>query len=197
MIKFGCIILAAGNGLRFGEKKQFIEWKGKPLWKHVFEKCSAVSDNVIVVGVDIAGGTTRQESVLNGLQHITYDTVVIVEATRPAVTSEQIKFIASKCTKENPSVSYALPNTSTIYKNGYGHFIRDGSYLLQVPQAFKTELLQFCYEACDYKNYTSDTQIIEFVRQIHPLLIEGNSNLWKITYKHDLKILDVIINESK
>jgi len=33
MTKFSGIILAAGNGIRFGEKKQFIQLKGKPIWQ--------------------------------------------------------------------------------------------------------------------------------------------------------------------
>ena len=32
------IELAAGLGTRFGEKKQFVEFHGKPIWKHIYDK---------------------------------------------------------------------------------------------------------------------------------------------------------------
>ena len=67
------IVLAGGQGTRFGGKKQFLEIKGKPLWKHVHDKlCKFISDeDIVVVGVDTEGGITRSQSVINlSLIHI-------------------------------------------------------------------------------------------------------------------------------
>lgn len=38
MKNIGCIILAAGQGTRFGKQKQFVEFNGKTLWKHIYDK---------------------------------------------------------------------------------------------------------------------------------------------------------------
>lgn len=32
------IILAGGSGIRFGKQKQFVQFHGLPLWKHVYDK---------------------------------------------------------------------------------------------------------------------------------------------------------------
>ena len=66
------IVLAGGQGTRFGGKKQFLEIKGKPLWKHVHDKlCKFISDeDIVVVGVDTEGGITRSQSVINGLTYL-------------------------------------------------------------------------------------------------------------------------------
>jgi len=197
MNKFSCIILAGGMGTRFGEKKQFVEWKGKPLWKHVYDKCITISDDVIVVGIAVSSGITRQKSVWNGLQEVRYNTVVILEAARPNVTIEQIKYIASQVSKRNPSVSYYLPSTETIYVKYIGHMKRINSFQLQVPQAFNTMILKYCHKESLEIDSTSDTEIIQNIIGIEPLLIEGGINLFKITYKIDLDILGVLMNESK
>ena len=65
------IVLAGGFGARFGERKQFVDFMGKPVYMHVYEKAVIAlgRENVVVVGVDIPGGLTRSHSVINGLKH--------------------------------------------------------------------------------------------------------------------------------
>jgi 2-C-methyl-D-erythritol 4-phosphate cytidylyltransferase len=196
MIKFSCIILAAGDGIRFGKQKQFVKWHNKQLWKHVADKCKKVSDDIIIVGIDIKGGKTRQESVFNGLTYVKYPIVVILEAARPNVTIKQIKKIALTITKSCPSVSYFMPSIDTIYDCNIGyHLKRNMSFRLQVPQAFDTRILKYCHDEIIDGNFTSDTEIVQKVLGIKPKLIYGGYNLMKITFKRDLKILDVIMNE--
>jgi 2-C-methyl-D-erythritol 4-phosphate cytidylyltransferase len=188
--KFSCIILAGGKGTRFGAKKQNIKWHGKPLWKHVYDKCIQVSDDVIVVGYSIHG---RQGAVYNGLRKVKYDKVVILEAARPAVTVEQIQMIANV---NAPSVSYIIKSVDTIHYYGT-HLDRRYCYLLQVPQAFNTNSLRQAHQQCKKGQFTSDTELMELTFNIKSLFIIGGRNLMKVTYPEDLKILDVIINESK
>ena len=86
------IIVAAGSGTRFGGEtpKQFIDVCGKPLLVHTlerFDECTAIDDVVLVLARDrisdfsrsakffkikklttiVPGGSTRAESVANGL----------------------------------------------------------------------------------------------------------------------------------
>ena len=95
------IILAGGSGTRFGGnvRKQFLEFHGKELWKHLYDTVIEVlpKENVVVVGVDIPGGETRSGSVKNGLDWVNTKgnctRVVIMEAARALVTKEQLEEI--------------------------------------------------------------------------------------------------------
>lgn len=189
MSSFSCIVLAAGNGNRFGSKKQFFEYKGKSLWEYVDDVCSQVSNDVVVVGVDVPGGSVRQESVYNGLQKIRYDRVVIAEAARPGVTADQIMELGFL---DHPSVSYAVPSVDTIYYNGK-HLIRSFCYRLQLPQAFDATLLKKAHEKFRGRSSTSDTQLIQDMFGIHPFLVEGGLNLFKITFRTDIKFLEALL----
>ena len=141
-MKFSCVILAAGDGLRFGKKKQFIKWHGKELWEYSCVACEKVCDNVIVVGIDFPGGKTRQESVFKGIRKAKHKKVVIVEAARPLVTSKQIKDIGLNT---YPSVSYVMKSTDTIIYNGE-QLDRKKCFRLQVPQSFDLKMLIDAHE---------------------------------------------------
>ena len=52
MNKVSAIILAAGSGSRFGEKKQFKKLKGKPIWAYslyTFIQSNFVDELILVV----------------------------------------------------------------------------------------------------------------------------------------------------
>src|SRR5574337_1530041 len=111
------IVPAAGAGIRFGGevKKQFIALNGLPVLSHTL-RALAASDalaSIIVVvppgeesrgrealelaGIDleaevIPGGSTRQDSVYNGLQRAKArtDLVLIHDGVRPFVSSEVV-----------------------------------------------------------------------------------------------------------
>lgn len=188
-MKFSCVVLAGGNGIRFGSKKQFMEWNGKPLWKYAFDVCRRVSDDVIVVGVDIPGGDTRQKSVFNGICKVKENRVVIVEAARPLVTPEQIKVIAEV---DWPSVSYAIDSSDTILYHGM-YLYRKYCLRLQVPQAFDTDLLLEAHKNNTQCNPTDDTVLVKNYSGIDPEIIAGGLNLLKVTYQQDLQILEALL----
>lgn len=189
-MKFSCIVLAGGSGLRFGSKKQFFIWHGKPLWQHVADKCKKASREVIVVGVDVKGGYYRQDSMYNGLLHVTNDRVVVCEAARPGVTVDQIKKIGKHV---SINCSYAVTPIDTIFYKDK-HLVRKKTIQIQTPQAFDTRLLKASYEKFKGKNYTSDTDLVQSAFNHSCFFLKGGSNLMKITYPMDLEILDIILN---
>ena len=147
-MKYGAVILAAGQGSRFHGKKQFFEFMGKPLWCHVYDKVKHVmhgDENIAVVGVEIEGGTTRSKSVLNGLRALKRDTqrVIILEAARPLVTEEQIHLLL---TSEAPSQSFVMPLVDTVIMRDGTYLDRDKMYDLLAPQAFDYHKLLEAYE---------------------------------------------------
>jgi len=88
VMKVCAIILAAGKGTRFQGQKQFLEFHGKTLWKHLFDKVTEIipKECIVVVGVDIKGGSTRSGSVKKGLEwiksHGGCEKVLVLEAAR-------------------------------------------------------------------------------------------------------------------
>lgn len=192
--KFSGIILAAGNGSRFGQKKQFLNLNGKPVWKWSYNVAKKCLDEVVVPGITMKGGETRQESVRLGLEAITGEYVVIFDAVRPGVTVEQVEKIKKEVVKHN-SVSFAVPLRDTVYCDG--DYKRIGYVSLQVPQAFNTEMLREAHKKT-FIDATDDTILFYLRHKILPKLIEGGTNLYKITYPGDLEIIKAILRkESK
>lgn len=199
MKKLAGIILAGGQGTRFGSQKQFLQLKGKELWKHVLDKLSehVSREDIVVVGVDVEGGITRSQSVINGLQFleqkkIAYDRVIVLEAARPLITHEQIKQILED---EHDSCTYALPLTSTVVKKDGTYLNRADYYKLATPVAFNYPLFYQAYTSGKYFDYTDDTRIMYEHYGIKPYFLEGGENLLKLTYPSDLAILEMLLEK--
>ncbi len=192
-MKLGGIILAAGKGVRFQGKKQFIELNGKALWLHVYDKLLQVvkKENIIVVGVDIEGGETRSESVKKGLNELnnSIDRVIILEAARPLVTVHQIEILLND---KNKSSTFVMPLVNTvIYKDGR-YINREDLYELLTPQAFDFKLLKAAYNSGKYHNKTDETRVMFEEYGIKPNFIETGENLLKVTYKKDIPIIETL-----
>lgn len=191
---YGAIILAGGSGTRFGnEKKQFFEFHGKKLYEIVLEKVLKIinKENIVVVGVDVPGGNTRSKSVQNGLAFLndSVDRVIILEAARPLVTISQIKQILD-CNYD--SVSFVMPCVnSPIFRNG-NYINRQDLYDLLVPQCFNYSLLKKAYGTCKYDDMTDETRVMFEEYGIKPYFIETSQNLFKVTYKRDIAVLESI-----
>jgi len=184
--KFDCVVLAGGIGQRFGSKKQLLEIDGKPLWRIVTEKALRVCNKVVVVGVDVPAGRTRQHSVYNGITHdsLFYQCgrVVILEAARPFVTEEQIEIIGKE---RHTSCTYYMPSVETVIYNGE-YLNRKNCVLLQTPQAFNWEPLYLAHETFhNQPDSTDDTQLMFKKWGTEPHFLEGGPNLHKVTYKED------------
>lgn len=190
------IELAGGLGTRFGEKKQFIEFYGKPIWRHIYDKVITLvpKENVVVVGVDVPGGIVRSQSVINGLvalkeKNKEFERVVIVEAARPLVTIEQLKDIIED---NHKSTTYALPLVSTIIKKD-GTYLDRSEYLkMSTPVAFDYNLFSAAYLSDKHYDFTDDTRVMYEHYGLKPYFIEGSENLLKLTYPSDLIVLETL-----
>lgn len=191
----GAVILAGGRGERFGARKQDVEFRGKALWKYVFEACLTAKtiDVLVLVGRSIPGGDTRQKSVYNGLEEMAAmrhppERVVVLEAARPLVTPEQIDQIALRI---EPSVTFVAPAVETVLYNGQ-HLDRHLCQVLQVPQAFDFDALWEAHLETDLTDATDDTILMKQIHGVDPLCLEGGRNLYKVTHSHDLHVLEHI-----
>lgn len=192
-MKYGAIVLAAGSSTRYGEKKQDLEFHGKPLWRYSYETAMAVvgKDNIVAVGKDFPGGDTRTGSVIKGLKALASDTdrVVILDAARPMVTVSQIKELLEHSSR---SVTFVRPLVNTpIFRNGT-YVNRSDMYDMLVPQAFDYKLLVEAYESGRFKDMTDETRVMFEYHGIKPTLIETDNNLYKVTYPGDLYVIESI-----
>ena len=192
-MKWSAILLAAGKGTRYKEKKQDVMFHGKPLWRYAYETTLSVvdKDRIITVGKDIRGGDTRSGSVLNGLEALPTDTdkVIIIEAARPMVTKIQIKTLLED---DYPSTTFVRPLVNTvIYRDGT-YIDREKLYELLTPQAFDYKLLLKAYHSGKFLDMTDETRVMYEFYRIKPHFIETEDNLFKVTYPGDLDIIESI-----
>jgi 2-C-methyl-D-erythritol 4-phosphate cytidylyltransferase len=159
------IIPAAGTGSRFGGPipKQFQTLAGKPLIQHVIERFLLDQDVMRVVVpvaevllgsvknservVFVAGGATRQQSVVNGLEEAEdAELIAVHDAARPLFTSELFHSVLAAAREVGAAVP-VVPVADTI------HVMRDDATVeqtldrkmlgaAQTPQCFRAEILR-------------------------------------------------------
>ena len=152
------ILLAAGKGKRFKnkEKKQFINYKNKPLFMHSIEKAkkSNLFKKIILVTNKqieipnvkvIKGGKERSDSSFNALKYLKnkkIKNVFIHDAARPNFSTRLLKKLKKNLKKNKAVVPYINTNNSTkyYYKNKVINLKRQKVLLTQTPQSFDYKL---------------------------------------------------------
>ena len=217
-MKTTAVILAAGKSERLpgAVPKQFRPVAGMPVLAHTlrrFERCDAVSDVVIVVpeqylpytgesiverfGIEkvravVAGGDSRFESVIRGLDALPKETEIVVmhDAVRPLVTPDLIDKTVRTCIDEGTAVAAIVAGDAVKrVENGYvlATLDRERMYLVQTPQAFKRGLLVESYaNASDH--YSDDASVVEAAG--HKVrIVEGDLENLKIVRPRDLDLV--------
>ena len=221
------IIAAGGNSVRFGGEttKQMTNLCGMPLVVHTllaFEACDSIHEIIVVAkksemdeysalcerygikkfaGV-VAGGFTRQESVLNGLDAVSKKSkfVAIADAARCLITPEQIKEVCRYAYKYDAAT--AAHNTTDTVKiaasNGFIESTADRStvWLAQTPQVFKTKLYRAAAYTALKKGFeaTDDNSLVENAGHAIRLVECGTQNI-KVTTVDDLIIAEAILKQ--
>lgn len=221
------IIAAAGLSTRFGgeKTKQMTELCGLPVLAHTvlaYQQTECIHEIIIVakrneipvweqlcrehsldkVTKIVAGGETRQASVMNGLEAINDKAkfVAIADGARCLTTPDQITSVCRAAYKYKAATA-AHRSTDTVKIADSKGFIdktadRETVWLAQTPQVFKTKL----YRAAAYTAYkkgfegTDDNSLVEYVK--HPIrLIECGSQNIKITTHEDLCVAEAILRD--
>ena len=204
------IILAAGSGKRFDDKKpkQYILYKNKELYDHSIEKAlrSKLFKKIILVVNNpkkikkkysnkisiIKGGRERFDSSLIALKSIKKyrpNNVLIHDAARPDFSINLIKKIVKVLKSNNCVVPILNPNDSLKYKinNQLFNLKRENSYLSQTPQGFKFNKLYNL--AIKERNKITDESSLFINNENKIKFIKGEYKNLKITYKEDIKNL--------
>lgn len=219
------IIVAAGTGTRFGgeKPKQFVEILGKAIIRHTldrFEECPAIDEIVVVlapsevagfretygVGLTklravVAGGSTRAESVQNGLKAVNESSQIVAvhDGARPLVSPGEIAqtIARAKATGAACLVGRVADTVKSI-RGGEIAATLDREKLRRAftPQAFRTEVLRRAFDAGELTaSVTDECYLVE--RLGHPIAyVEGSNRNIKITVPEDVLFAEAIMRAS-
>jgi 2-C-methyl-D-erythritol 4-phosphate cytidylyltransferase len=219
------ILVAAGKSTRMGSNtdKAFLSLGSRPViaWSLLaFEQCPMIDQIVLVVrkeqmlaaksvaqmfGISklrqvVAGGSRRQDSVVNGMREMAPETriVVVHDGARPCVTPELIE-ATIKTAKRNGCGVAASRVWDTIKYVERGLTVdrtvdRAKLWAVQTPQAFKVELLQRAYETVEEQKavVTDEASAVELIGE--PVrLVEWSRHNVKITTAEDLPLAAAVL----
>ena len=221
-MKRAVVIVAAGSGRRMGDKlpKQYLQIKGKPILVHTLEKFrnfDPVMKIVVVLapaqrkwwdelagsyevsqGTILAeGGTTRYDSVKNGLGYIGPDLLVgIHDAVRPLVSRGTLERSYEAALREGSGIPVIEMNESArMLESGSGsvHLDRSRLRIVQTPQVFLSERIKQAYMQPYIPAFTDDASVYESTFGT-VTLVEGNRENIKITTPQDLLIASLLMD---
>lgn len=213
------VIVAGGAGLRMGNviPKQFLFLNSKPLLWHTvnaFQQAFADVNIVLVVPkthlqnetiqnllsdkiIAVEGGSTRFESVKNGLQKVPYNAVVFVHDGVRCLVSQQL---IQRCFEQTLVKGNAIPvvaaTDSLRIENSGSHSVieREKIRLIQTPQTFLSTELKKAFEQPYQTSFTDEATVMEAAGK-EVFLIEGEYENIKITRPIDLIIAEEIIKQ--
>jgi 2-C-methyl-D-erythritol 4-phosphate cytidylyltransferase len=216
------IIVAAGQGKRFGGQKQFALVKNKPLLLyavHPFEICSEVTGYVVVTNKSkikavsnllrryrsqkllavIAGGKERMDSVEQGLLNLPEKGYVAIhDGVRPLLKPEMLTQGFRAC-RRHPAVTFGIPIVDTVkIVNNRNQIVRtidrSGLFAIQTPQFFSLKIIRRAYTYARAKNLTAtdDCALVEQLK-ITPQLLPGTPWNIKVTTKADLLLCQALL----
>jgi 2-C-methyl-D-erythritol 4-phosphate cytidylyltransferase len=214
------IIVAGGSGSRMSNvvPKQFLLLKGLPILMHTINRFAKIEDlNIILVLPDsqtqywkelceeynfhtshaiAIGGSTRFESVKNGLALVTSDSLIAVhDGVRPLISIALINRIF-EATNTEKAVILVTPMSESLrhIKDKVSIALNRNEYrLVQTPQCFKSEILKQAYLQTYTDNFTDDASVVESMG-IKVYLIEGEVSNIKITTPQDLIIAEALLS---
>ncbi len=219
------VIVSAGEGKRFGKRKQFIEVEGKPLMSYslkVFEESKLIDSCVVVANKDevekcweiikvggyekvkevVEGGKERQDSVRNALLKLSPETkfVVIHDGARPLLEEKMLE----NCLKEvgeEKGVAVAVPEVDTVKEVDERGFVvktldRKRLWRIQTPQAFPFLLLKELHEEAKVNNLYFTDDAALFEWGGYPVkVVLGSYKNIKLTHPEDLILIRAFLRE--
>ncbi len=212
-MKISAILLMAGSSIRFNntKNKNFYEINKKPIFlysldilynhKMIDEICLVVKEEefeevseIVNFNYDnvkiIIGGSTRAISVKNALKEIDSDIILIHDAARPLIISNDIDNIINSLNDSDCATLYhkvydTIKDTKDVVKT----VDRDYLKAVTTPQAFKKELYNTIL--LNEKEVTDEIALFENDKKI-AFVLESRNNL-KVTTKEDLEYIEYIL----
>ena len=221
----GAVIVAAGSATRMGGiDKVMADLGGEPMivrTVRAFQNCEAIASVVIVTREDlirpisdlcrdmkkvaavVAGGKSRQESVHLGLNALPKGTklAAVHDGARPLVSWQVIDRVV-RAANTYGAAAPAIPVKDTI-KVVQGRLVKetpDRSSLMavQTPQVFDFDLLRGALKKAeeDGAQVTDDCSAVERTG-MRIKIVEGDERNLKVTTPMDLKIAELLLEETQ
>ena len=217
------VIVCAGNSTRMGGVNKILLPLGDRLvigvTMQAFQKCESVSEIVIVaresdipaikseaeaagitkLAACTTGGSTRQESVINGIKMISKEAelVAVHDGARPLVKPVHIEKVIRDASVFG-GATLGVPVKDTIKTVDDGLITdtppRSSLYITQTPQIFKRSLY---FEGIDFAlehglDFTDDCQLVEAIGGKVAMTTGDYTNI-KITTPEDIKLAEVLM----
>lgn len=225
MSQYHVLIPSAGRGTRMQSTlpKQYLSLLGAPLLRHViqrFESCEEIASITIVIATDDqdwqpsllegcqktqvmpCGGTTRAESVLNGLNALRdlvkpADWILVHDAARPGIDHVMLQRLINTVGASDTGGILALPLADTLKRaDEQGHITetipREHLWQAQTPQMFRYADLHNALNTYLTRQPTDEAQAMEWMGK-RPKLVLGNLKNMKVTYPDDLQVVAALM----
>ena len=219
------VIVCAGNSTRMGGVNKILLPLGDRLvigvTMQAFQKCESVSEIVIVaresdipaikseaeaagitkLAACTTGGSTRQESVINGIKMISKEAelVAVHDGARPLVKPVHIEKVIRDASVFG-GATLGVPVKDTIKTVDDGLITdtppRSSLYITQTPQIFKRSLY---FEGIDFAlehglDFTDDCQLVEAIGGKVYMTVGDYTNI-KITTPEDIAIAETLLKQ--
>ena len=221
----GAVIVAAGTASRMGGiDKVMAPLRGEPLLLHSvreFQNCDAIREIVIVTREDllmevmslctgfskvrgvVVGGADRPASVQAGLNNLSdkVKLVAVHDGARPLITWQVIDRTV-RAAHSYGAAAPAIPvkDTIKIVKGGIVSATPDRNTLqaVQTPQVFDLQLLKGALLKAqkDKTPITDDCSAVENMG-MSVKIVEGDERNLKVTTPMDLKVAELLLEETK
>ncbi|MCK6461942.1 MAG: 2-C-methyl-D-erythritol 4-phosphate cytidylyltransferase [Planctomycetes bacterium] len=204
----GVILVAAGEGRRFGSPKAFLDLEGRPLIERAAAPFASFRDRVLVLRREdlprarlpgwklVAGGPRRRDSVENGLRALDplTATVLVHDAARPLAPEALVARVLEAALR-HPAVVPGVPVVDTVKRVRGGVVVetldRASLVAVQTPQAFRTDLLRRALLA-DPSDATDEAALVEGLGE--PVVtVPGDPRAMKVTTPEDLDLLRALL----
>ena len=197
------VVVAAGEGRRFGGPKQLAHLAGQRVLDWSIDAARAVAAGVVVVtpahglrlvpqaDLTVEGAATRAGSVRAGLSAVPEDAdiVVVHDAVRPLATPALFRAVVSAVEGGADGAIPALPVTETLKRVDNDTVVttvdRHNLGLVQTPQAFRAGMLRAAHEG--HPEATDDAALVEAVGGT-VVVVPGEHQNLKLTVAQDLVV---------
>ena len=206
------ILLAGGEGLRSGGRKQFRKAGGRSIMRHAAEGLVSVREVgglMVVVPADavtatrkelstlhrpfevVAGGATRNESSRNGLAALPERChwVLVHDAARPFASAALIRRVLTAAKKTGAAIPAMPVSDSTIERAEDGslkrYLDRERLGAVQTPQAFSRERIEAAFAGTRRTDFTDDAGAV-LLAGSPVAVVDGEATNLKITGPDEL-----------